>query len=95
MGKIVAAQSPQNVWNRWEPRIMQARERLAAMSWDDTQTQLAIGSIVMDDLNIILKPGNDVQNPYPATARALQMEIKDASGNVAAIFPILKIKETP
>lgn len=95
MARVVAAQTPKSTWQSWEPRVMQARQRIAAMNYADVTNQTSSGEISMDDINISVAAGDESTNPHPATARALVLKVKDTNGAVAATLPMLKIKETP
>lgn len=96
MARVVAAQTSQNAWSQWEPRLMQARERLSAMNYDDVAAQTSgVGSINMNDLGVEVTTGDEAANPYPTQAKGLIINIKDSAGGTLASFPTLKIKETP
>lgn len=95
MARVVAAQSPQNTWSTWEPRVMQARQRVEAMSYADVNAQLLLGEISFNDLNVsIAAAANENDNPHPESSRSLVLKVKDTNGSVAATLPMLKIKET-
>lgn len=75
---------------------MQARERIAAMTYNDVNAQLLLGEISFNDLNVSIAAAPDEKdNPHAENARSLILKVKDTNGSVAAELPMLKIKETP